>query len=135
MWKELTVSYIESIMNQTVYASYQQWLSDNPEKDGRLADIIANTATEYRCAMAANAAPVPSTSATAIHESCVRHAQTTILFELKKEIGLAISEAENAAAIRADVFLRGVWMGSVSIVVGSVQAPPSYASPMPLADP
>jgi hypothetical protein len=130
MWKELTVSYIESIMSPSVYASYQQWLSDNPEKAGRLADIISNTATEYRAAMAANAAPVPSTSDTAIHESCVRHAQTTILFELKKEIGLAISEAENAAAIRADVFLRAVWMGSIPITV-STQPSPSYA---PLAD-
>jgi hypothetical protein len=130
MWKELTVSYIESIMNPTVYASYQQWLLDNPEKTGRLSDIIANTTTEYRSAMAANAAPVPSTSETAIHESCVRHAQTTILFELKKEIGLSISEAENAAAIRADVFLRAVWMGSIPITA-STQPSPSYA---PLAD-
>jgi len=130
MWKELTVSYIESIMSPSVYASYQQWLSDNPEKAGRLADIISNTATEYRSAMAANAAPVPSTSETAIHESCVRHAQTTVLFELKKEIGLSISEAENAAAIRADVFLRAVWMGSIPITV-LPQPSPSYA---PLAD-
>jgi hypothetical protein len=135
MWKELTVSYIESIMSPSVYASYQAWLSDNPEKAGRLADIISNTATEYRAAMAANAAPVPSTSETAIHESCIRHAQTTILFELKKEIGLSIAEAENAAAIRADVFLRAIWIGSIPIVAESVSAPPSYASPAPVADP
>ena len=130
MWKELTVSYIESIMSPSVYASYQAWLSDNPEKADRLEDIISNTATEYRSAMAANAAPVPNTSDTAIHESCVRHAQTTVLFELKKEIGLSISEAENAAAIRADVFLRGVWIGSIPITVAT-QPSPSYA---PLAD-
>jgi len=131
MWKELTVPYIESVMSPSVYASYQQWLTDNPEKHGRLNDIISNTATEFRSAMAANAAPVPSTSLTAIHESCVRHAQTTILFELKKEIGLSISEAENTAAIRADVFLRGVWIGSIPIVASPVPPRPSYA---PLAD-
>jgi hypothetical protein len=130
MWKELTVSYIESIMNPTVYASYQAWLTDNPEKVDRLADIIGLTATEYRSAMEANALPVPDTSLSAVHESCVRHAQTTILFELKKEIGLALTEAENAAAIRADVFLRAVWMGSIAITVSS-QPSPSYA---PLAD-
>ncbi|QHI70142.1 hypothetical protein [Tichowtungia aerotolerans] len=127
MWKELTVSYIESIMNPTVYASYQAWLSDNPGKAGRLADIISMTTTEYRSAMEANALPVPDTSASAVHESCVRHAQTTILFELKKEIGLTLSEAENAAAIRADVFLRAVWMGSIPIIISS-QPSPSYAS-------
>ena len=130
MWKELTVSYIESIMNPTVYASYQAWISDNPEKADRLADIIGMTATEYRSAMEANALPVPDTSSPAVHESCVRHAQTTILFELKKEIGLTLTEAENAAAIRADVFLRAVWMGSIRITI-SPQPSPSYA---PLAD-
>lgn len=130
MWKELTVAYIESIMNPTVYASYQAWLSDYPEKSGRLEDIIGVTATEYRSAMEANALPVPDSSVSAVHESCVRHAQTTILFELKKEIGLTMSEAENAAAIRADVFLRAVWMGSIPITI-SPQPSPSYA---PLAD-
>lgn len=130
MWKELTTSYIESIMNPTVYASYQAWLTDNPEKAGRLADIIEMTAIEYRSAMEANTLPVPDTSVPAVHESCVRHAQTTILFELKKEIGLTLTEAENAAAIRADVFLRAVWMGSIPITI-SPQPSPSYA---PLAD-
>lgn len=130
MWKELTVSYIESIMSPTVYASYQQWLLDNPEKNGRLEDIIGVTATEFRNAMEANALPVPDTSVSAVHESCVRHAQTTILFELKKEIGLTLSEAENSAAIRADVFLRAVWMGSIPITI-SPQPSPSYA---PLVD-
>ncbi|QHI68465.1 hypothetical protein [Tichowtungia aerotolerans] len=117
-------------MNPTVYASYQAWLTDNPEKAGRLADIIEMTAIEYRSAMEANTLPVPDTSVPAVHESCVRHAQTTILFELKKEIGLTLTEAENAAVIRADVFLRAVWMGSIPITI-SPQPSPSYA---PLAD-
>lgn len=131
MFLDLTVSYIESVMSPTVYASYQQWLDDNPGKAGRLDGIVSQVIAEYRSAMTANAAPVPS-SDKAIHQSCVRHAQTTILFELKKEIGLAISEAENAAAIRADVFLRAVWMGSILITGSEVLSSPSYA---PLAEP
>jgi hypothetical protein len=127
MWKEFTVAYIESIMSPSLYASYEQWLIDNPGKASRLADIISDTAAEYRNAMLANAAPVPSDPLDAIHVSCVRHAQTTILFELKKEIGLTATEAENAAAIRADVFLRGIWIGSIPIV--AVAPPlPSYSA-------
>ncbi len=127
MWKEFTVAYIESIMSPSLYASYEQWLVDNPGKAGRLNDIISDTVAEYRNAMLANAAPVPSESLNAIHVSCVRHAQTTIIFELKKEIGLTPSEAENAAAIRADVFLRGIWIGSIPIV--AVAPPlPSYST-------
>jgi len=133
MWKELTVAYIESIMSPSLYSSYEQWLSDNPGKTGRLADIISDTVAEFRNALLANAAPVPSDSSNAVHVACVRHAQTTILFELKKEIGLALSEAENAAAIRADVFLRGIWIGSIPIV--AVAPPlPSYA-PMSTVEP
>ena len=123
MWKEFTVAYIESIMSPSLYSSYEQWLVDNPGKSGRLADIINDIVAEYRNAMLANASPVPSESLSAIHESCVRHAQTTILFELKKEIGLSPSEAENATAIRADVFLRGIWIGSIPIV--------AFAPPLP----
>jgi hypothetical protein len=129
MWKEFTVAYIESIMSPSLYSSYEQWLVDNPGKAGRLDDIIGDTVAEYRNAMLANAAPVPSESLNAIHESCVRHAQTTIIFELKKEIGLTPSESANAAAIRADVFLRGIWIGSIPIV--AVAPPlPSYTAMM-----
>ena len=127
MWKEFTVAYIESIMSPALYASYEQWLIDNPGKAGRLADIISDIVSEYRNAMIANAAPVPTDPLDAIHVSCVRHAQTTILFELKKEIGLTPTEAENASAIRADVFLRGIWIGSIPIV--AVAPPlPSYST-------
>jgi len=127
MFVDLTTEYIESAMSPSLYASYDQWLQDNSGKAGRLDDIISHVLSEYRSAMVANGAPVPSTPA-AIHESCVRHAQTTILFELKKEIGLSISEAENAAAIRADVFLRAVWMGSILITRDTEQPSPSYVA-------
>ena len=131
MFLDLTTTYIESVMSPALYASYQQWLDDNLGKADRLEGIVDQVIAEYRSAMAANAAPVPS-SDKAIHQSCVRHAQTTILFELKKEIGLTSSEAENSAAIRADVFLRAIWMGSI-LITGSEDPPsPSYA---PLSDP
>ena len=131
MFLDLTVSYIESVMSPSLYGSYQQWLSDNPGKANRLEGIVTQVIAEYRSAMAANAAPVPS-SDKAIHQSCVRHAQTTILFELKKEIGLTPSESENASAIRADVFLRSIWMGSILITGSEVLSSPSYA---PLSEP
>ncbi len=118
-------------MSPALYASYQQWLDDNPGKTDRLEGIINQVIAEYRSAMTANAAPVPSSNK-AIHQSCVRHAQTTILFELKKEIGLTPSESENASAIRADVFLRAIWMGSILITGSEDTSSPSYA---PLSEP
>jgi len=131
MFLDLTVLYIESIMSPALYASYQQWLDDNPGKADRLEGIVSQLLEEYRSAMTANASPIPS-SDKAIHKSCLRHAQTTILFELKKEIGLTPSEAENASSIRADVFLRAIWMGSILITGSEDTSSPSYT---PLSEP
>jgi len=131
MFLDLTVSYIESVMSPALYASYQQWLNDNPGKSDRLEGIVSQLLEEYRSAMTANASPIPS-SDKAIHKSCLRHAQTTILFELKKEIGMTPSEAENTSSIRADVFLRAIWMGSILITSSEDTSSPSYA---PLSEP
>ena len=126
MWKDLTVEHVESVMSADFLSDYQAWLVANPEKDGRLATIIQQTAAEFRSAISANGLPLSDDTPTALPESCLRHTQTTILFELKLEIGQTLSEAENAAAVRADVFLRGIWMGSIPITADPSAQSPSY---------
>jgi len=136
MWPILTVSHIESVMSPPLYASYIQWLSDHTGKAGRLAAIISQTAAEFRSALLSNGMPVPSGYPTAVPESCLRHAQTIILFELKRELGLNHTDAENAAAVRSDVFIRGVWSGHIPINRDTAQLSPTYtALASPIADP
>jgi len=126
MWKDLTVEHLESVMSADLLSDYQAWLVANPAKEERLAEIIQQTAAEFRSAIRANGLPLSDETPTALPESCVRHAQTTILFELKKEIGQTMSEAENAAAVRADVFLRGIWFGSIPVTADESAQSPSY---------
>ncbi|NOU36238.1 MAG: hypothetical protein HOO88_05670 [Kiritimatiellaceae bacterium] len=126
MYFLLSVEFVESVMSAPLLAAYRQWLLDNPQKQGRLAAIIQQTAAEFRSAIQANGLPLSDDRATALPESCLRYAQTTILFELKKEIGLTMSESENAAAIRADVFLRGIWTGAIPATLDGSIASPSY---------
>ncbi len=126
MWIDLTVEYIESVMSADLLSDYQAWLVSHPDKEGRLATIIQQTAAEFRSAIQANGLPLSDDRENALPESCLRHAQTTILFELKKELGQTMSEAENAAAVRADVFLRGIWMGSIPVTADPQSNSPSY---------
>ncbi|MGE4489225.1 MAG: hypothetical protein AB7E95_06765 [Kiritimatiellales bacterium] len=126
MWFELTVEHMEFVMNDDLLEDYQEWQLDHPQKEGRLSVIIDQTAAEFRSAIRANGLPLADDRENALPESCLRHAQTTVLFELKKEMGQTLSEAENAAAVRADVFLRGIWMGSVPVTADSAAQSPSY---------
>ena len=126
MFVLLTTEYIESVMPPTLHNSYQAWLINNPEREGRLAELIQQTAAEFRSAIQANGLPLSNETATAIPESCARHAIATILFEIRREIGINQTESENIAAVRADVFLRGVWTGTIPVTADPQSHSPSY---------
>lgn len=126
MFVNLTVEYIESLMPTSLFNSYQAWLTNNPEKEGRLTEIIQQTATEFRSAIQANGLPLTDTGETAVPRSCVRSALAIILFEVRNELGIAQTEAENIAAVRADVFLRGIWTGTIPVTADPQSHSPSY---------
>ncbi len=126
MYTPITTEYVAAIMSSDLLSAYQAWLVSHPDKAGRLAVIIQQTAAEFRSAIQANGLPLSDDRETALPESCLRHAQTTILFELKKEIGITMSESENAAAVRADVFLRGIWNGIIPVTADPASQSPSY---------
>lgn len=128
MWPILTVAYLESVMSPALYAAYLQWLTDNPGKSGRLSAIITQIATEFRSALRANGTPVPSGNETAVPSACLRHAQTIILYELKREIGLTFTEGENNMVLRSDMFLRNVWTGNIPLSRDTAGLSPSYVA-------
>jgi hypothetical protein len=128
MWPILTVAYIESVMSPALYASYLQWRTDNPGKSGRLYALILQIATEFRSALRANGIPVPVSDETAVPSACLRHAQTIILYELKREIGLPFTEGENNMVLRSDMFLRNVWTGNIPLSRDTGGLSPSYTA-------
>ena len=131
MYFLLTEAHLESVMSSDLLADYQAWLVANPEKEGRLAEIIQQTVAEFRSAIQANGLPLSDDAPTALPESCLRHAQSTILFELRKEIGINLTESENIAAVRADIFLRGIWTGTIPVTADPQSHSPSFQGATP----
>ncbi|WP_136077713.1 hypothetical protein [Pontiella desulfatans] len=125
----MTASSILSAFSPSLTADYQQWLVDNPGKVGRLDEIVDMVVGEFRAALESNPETVMDTTAGTLPPSCLRHASNIIIFQLKGEMEQTLTEAENAAAIRADVFLRGIWMESIPAGSAAVTQTPSYAGP------
>ncbi|VGO14632.1 hypothetical protein PDESU_03197 [Pontiella desulfatans] len=128
-WSLITSDYVVSAFSPGLAADYQQWLASNPDKAGRLGEIASMVVGEFRAALASNPETVMDTTEGTLPPSCLRHASNIIIFQLKGEMDQTLTEAENAAAIRADVFLRGIWMESIPAGSAAVTQTPSYAGP------
>ena len=125
-WPLVTSGSIQSAFSPVLAADYQQWLAANPGKAGRLDEIIDGTVAEFRAALASNPENILDETEGTLPPSCLRHASNVIIFQLKYEMDKTLSEAENTAAIRADVFLRGVWMESIPAAKATSAQSPSY---------
>jgi hypothetical protein len=126
-WPSVTSETILPTFSPVLAADYQQWLVDNPGKAGRLEEIIDMVLGEFRAALESNPETVLDTTVDSLPPACLRHASNIVIFQLKREMDKMPTEAENAAAIRADVFLRGIWMESIPAGSSSFTQSPSYA--------
>ncbi len=125
-WSPVTSASIQSTFSPALATDYQQWLVANPGKAGRLDQIVAMAVGEFRAALESNPETVMDTTAGTLPPACLRHAANIIIFQLKGEMDKTLTEAENAAAIRADVFLRGIWMESIPATADTHAQSPSY---------
>ena len=126
MWTPVTSASIQSAFSPVLAADYQQWLVANPDKAGRLDEIVDMVVGEFRAALESNPETVMDTTEGTLPPACLRHAANIIIFQLKGEMDKTLTEAENAAASRADVFLRGIWMESIPAAVSTHEQSPSY---------
>ena len=86
---------------------------------------------EFRAALESNPETVMDTTEGTVPPACLRHATNIVIFQLKGEMDKTLTEAENAAASRADVFLRGIWIESIPAASESHSPSPSYTQPEP----
>jgi hypothetical protein len=131
MWNVVTSSSIQSAFSPALSAAYAQWLLDNPDKSERLDGIVDMVVGEFRAALASNSENAIDETEGTLPPACLRHATNIIIFQLKGEMDETLSEAENAAAIRADIFLRGIWMESIPGTADAYVQSPSYKQPEP----
>ena len=127
MWPPITSETIIHSFSPSLGADYQQWITANPDKTERLNKITAMTVAEFRAALASNPENGMDPIENTLPPSCLRHTINLIIFQLKSEMGKALSESENGANIRADVFLRGIWIGSIPAAKTTHIQSPSYS--------
>ncbi len=87
---------------------YDKWVAEHPDKAGRLAEITQRTVAEFRDAIASNPANQLDPDTTKVPESCLRSAETIVLFNLMMEMGQSIKEEAQESMTRAEIFLRQI---------------------------
>ncbi|MBP7429868.1 MAG: hypothetical protein KBC05_10565 [Candidatus Hydrogenedentes bacterium] len=124
-WIALTEALMLADFPSELKPLYDTWLADNPDKAGRLAAIIANTAAEIRALIASNPANTLDEDETKIPLSLLRQAETLIYFTLSMEMGVSIAPEANQAMIRAEITLRTLVYGRYLVSGGSSEDLPS----------
>lgn len=129
-WVEIKIADILAHMPTDVKARYGAWLIANPDRAGRLVEIMDNTLREFRD----NLNSVPENNVdpreTWVPQSAVRHLETIIIFSLSMEMGLPIDSAALGARYAADIFLRQILMGRYKVTTDTAGTPsPRYSIP------
>ena len=129
-WVEIKIADILAHMPTDVKARYGAWLIANPDRTGRLVEIMDNTLREFRD----NLNSVPENNVdpreTWVPQSAVRHLETIIIFSLSMEMGLPIDSAALGARYAADIFLRQILMGRYKVTTDTAGTPsPHYSVP------
>ena len=127
-WPLITSETILSALSPDGFVDYQRWITRNPDKAGRLDEIVTMVVAEFRAALASNPENGLDSAENTLPPSCLRHTSNMIIFQLKYEMGEALTESENAANIRADVFLRGIWIGSIPAAKAIHDQTPTYST-------
>lgn len=105
---------------------YASWLTANPEKDVRLAEITAGVVSEFRNAIASNPANRSDPAAATLPESCIRSAQALVYGTLQNEMGLDLSTEDTQSMTRAEIFLRQISYGNFLIDGAQADQPSPY---------
>jgi hypothetical protein len=129
-WVTLDTAAVQAAMPSDLATEYANWLTQYPEKSGRLADITATTVSEFRDSIRSNPANALDPDPNKIPESAIRHAQSIVFFQLAMEMGLDIDTEGTQSMTRADMFLRQIaYKHFATTAEGGTSASPRYEVP------
>lgn len=129
-WVEIKIADILAHMPTDVKARYGAWLIANPDRTGRLVEIMDNTLREFRDNLNSVPENIVDPRETWVPQSAVRHLETIIIFSLSMEMGLPIDSAALGARYAADIFLRQILMGRYKVTTDTAGTPsPHYSVP------
>ena len=128
-WVLLNEAKILSDFPTDLKPVYDAWLVANPDKSGRLVEIISEVAAEFRSAIAVTPANVLDTDPQKLPENCIRSAEVIVYGTLQNEMGTEMSTADAQAMTRAEIFLRQIGYGHFSIEDEAEEPSPHYVMP------
>lgn len=115
-WKELTVQTVLNALPTDMGNLYRSWADANPTKVNRLAEIVAETVTMYREAVAVYPRYVMDPDITMVPVSGFRHALDMVIFNLGMEMGVQFAPEVYSLITQANVWLRMVQTGRIRAV-------------------
>ena len=130
-WTPFTLAVVTNALPTDLAAAYATWLTANPGKSGRLAELVAETMTMIRAGISANPANVLDLATNTVPTVSFRYALNMVIFNLGMEMGVAMSTEAYNLISQANLWLRMVQDGTVPIpcdedVRGGT---PSYKTP------
>lgn len=105
-WVDFTLESVLKAFPPGLEAHYAEWLQNYPGKEGRLAELVAETVAVFRSAVASNAGNEMDPVLTRIPVTGYRHALNYLLFNLRQESGAHLAAEEYTLMTRADIWLR-----------------------------
>ena len=127
-WTELTVATVTNALPTDMATLYATWIDVNPGKVTRLGELVAETVSIYRAAVASNPSNELDVALNTVPTTGFRHALNQIMFNLGMEMGVQFAPEVYSLITRADIWLRMVESGTLT-PVGVVQGTPSYRKP------
>ncbi len=126
-WTAFSYEVVWEALPTDVRTFYTSWINQFPDKAGRLEELVVETATLFRQAVASNPANVLDPDETMVPVTGFRHALNTLLFNLMMETGAQLVPEVYTLMTRADIWLRQVQRGEVRPSLGaSYSGTPSY---------
>jgi hypothetical protein len=127
VWTEFSSETVWALLPTDVRAFYTQWITNYPEKEGRLEELVLETAQLFRQAAASNPENVIDPDERMVPVTGFRHAVNTLLYNLMMEAGAELVPEVYTLTTRADIWLRQVQRGVVVIETAVEEAPLVYA--------
>ena len=129
-WTAFSLPVVEDLLPTDVKSFHAAWVGANPDRAGRLAALVQETARLYRQAVAAHPDNTLPADETLIPVTGFRHAVNMLVFNLTMEMGAQVTPEVYTLVVRADIWLRLVQQGRILPDPAAMEPGwPSYARP------
>lgn len=113
-WQKVDLESVTAAMPSEVSSAYEAWITQFPDKAGRLGEIVEHVRTEFRDAIASHKANTLDPREDCLPVSAIRHLESLVWFSLCMEMGFSLSAAATTAANAANLYLRQIAYGRYS---------------------